>query len=919
MGWWPRRAKPEEREAEGLGHLLGLTPDGVLGVSPTGEVTLANDRAVALFGYEREGLVGKPLELLLPDVFGTMLLGPRTRYLSDPQERPMGTGLELAGRHADGERFPVELASSPFMTAEGPIVLLFVRDIRARKRIEQAVVVRERQLSSIIRTAPDAVVGMDAAGLITSWNPMAERLFGWAHDDVVGKPLSQVVIPPELRDAHERGLARFLEKGTGSMIGQRVEVRAVHRHGHEFDAELAVGAHRVGTSFEFHAFITDITERKQSKALLEEQVAHRTAELAASEAQLRAVLNNAVDAIVTVDGDGVIVSANPATEELFGHAPETLLGQSIAVLMPGPVDSGGDGDGRPDWDGWVGRGPEVEGRRKDGSRFALEPSIGQTDEGGRRLYTAVLRDVTERKRAEETLRLAKRRMEEFVRTSPVPAAVELLESRQVLVANAAMADFVGVSMDELVASGNVEMWADPDERDRVRELLRRDGIVRDMEVHMRRVAADESRWCQLSATVLTWEEQPAVILGFVDIHDRKLAAQELTSAKRAAEKANLAKTRFLSAMSHEIRTPMNTILGFGELLRDDPGLAQAARRRVEMILAAGDHLLSLIDDILDLSKIEAGSLDVSLEPCSVHHLLTTLEEMFRARAEAKGLTIRLDIDPSVPSSVRTDTRKLRQILINVIGNAVKFTDEGGVELRASVVDSGPEGTVTLCVEVQDSGPGIAPHELDLVFEMFGQTSIGKAAQGGSGLGMPISRDLARLLGGDLTVRSTVGEGSTFALTLPVTLDTPVDDVQVEADRNAGVSSQGVTLRVLVVDDLARNRLLLRDLLERGGAFVQEAEGGEEAVRAVAGTRPDLVLMDIQMPGVDGVEATEHIRSLEGCESLPVVAVSANVAADERQRVLDAGLNDFIGKPVTAKRLWSVVEQCVPKPAGRENA
>ena len=273
------RSRRDSDDEFGLRSLLELTPDGVLGVDADGTVTVVNQKAEKLFGYAAAEMTGTAVESLLPNIFGTNLLGARTEYMSDPKALEMGSGIELFGRREGGDEFPVEIASTPHQINGNRIVLLFVRGIAARRLAEAAVVQREQQLSQIIYSALDAVVGMDADGAITSWNPQAERTFGWSHDEVIGKPISHVIIPERYRKAHAEGILRFLKDGASKQLGSRIELTALHRHGHEFDVELAVTAHEVGESHIFTAFITDITERKRARELLEQRVVERTREL----------------------------------------------------------------------------------------------------------------------------------------------------------------------------------------------------------------------------------------------------------------------------------------------------------------------------------------------------------------------------------------------------------------------------------------------------------------------------------------------------------------------------------------------------------------------------------------------------------------------------------------------------------------
>lgn len=391
-------------------------------------------------------------------------------------------------------------------------------------------------------------------------------------------------------------------------------------------------------------------------------------------------------------------------------------------------------------------------------------------------------------------------------------------------------------------------------------------------------------------------------------------------AEEAASEANQAKSLFLANMSHEIRTPLNAVLGFTQLLLRDPRILPDHRRSLETVRRSGEHLLSLLNDILEMSKIEAGRTELQNDDFDLHAMLDDLEAMFRVLAAKKGISLEVSPDPNLPRWVRGDEQKLHQVLNNLLGNAVKFTDQGGVLLRAlvrsmdevAVAEQEPPGEkpLALTFEVEDTGPGIPEQARQAIFSHFEQGAGGRS-KGGTGLGLAISKAYVQLMGGDIEVESREGQGSVFRFFVVMARGEPGKLREGAPVGRATRLAQGQgQIRVLVVDDNEANREILVRLLQEAGFLVREASDGRQACDVHDQWRPDLILLDMIMPVMDGFAVLRHIQGAHepGKALPPVIAVTASVLAAEKERVLAAGAAAFLKKPFKVEELFGLVQE-----------
>ncbi|MFT3929781.1 MAG: cache domain-containing protein [Spongiibacteraceae bacterium] len=391
----------------------------------------------------------------------------------------------------------------------------------------------------------------------------------------------------------------------------------------------------------------------------------------------------------------------------------------------------------------------------------------------------------------------------------------------------------------------------------------------------------------------------------IDVSARKQMEQELIAARISAEDASHAKSQFLSSISHELRTPLNGVLGYAQILLRDGSASAEQRHNLHAIESCGQHLLTLIDDVLDLAKIESGKIEIQENTCDLYDLLESVSNIVRERVDAKALSYELDISPQVPANILIDEVKLRQILVNLLANAVKFTEHGGVTLRVSLRDES-----MLQFQVQDTGIGIPPDRQRIIFEPFQQ--LGNAVMG-TGLGLPISQRLCEAMGGALSVQSAIGTGSCFSFCVPLRSTTPASAERIARAGYQIIDTAGQHIEVMVVDDNPINRQVLSGMLRASGIEVCEAEHGQDALDKLREHPVPLVLMDVRMPVLDGFAATAAIKADPRLRSTIVIAVSASVFPDVIARMRAHGCADFVGKPVRVAELLSKVAEHLQLP------
>ncbi len=793
-------------------------------------------------------------------------------------------------------------------------------DITDRKQAEEALRVSEERWELALRGNNDGIWDWNIKTNEVFFSTRWKEMLGYADHEIQNHldEWSTRVHPDDLSGVIELIQAHFAQKTPFYLSEHRVRCKdgsykwILDRGQALWDAD--------GKPIRMAGSHTDITHRKASELAL-----------ASSEATKQAIIAAIPDLLIRMQADGTYLEFRATPEFKVLHAD--LLGQEVnnSDVLPSHLAER--------------RMYYTQQAFTTGKLQVYEQEISISD---RLLYEEVrivpidpeqvlimVRDITDRKQAEIELRHQKEQVQIIVDNIPVMVALFDTQGKIQLV-NPELERILGWSFQEWQQQNLLlACYPDPAYRQEVlMHMLAANGTWKDVQTVNAWGDVIETSWANVRLS-------NGMILGIgQDIRDRKRVEQAMRHAMEAAEAANLAKSTFLANMSHELRTPLNVILGFTQVMAREPQLSANLRQDLATIQRSGDHLLALINDVLDLSKIEAGHFSLDLGNIDLLNLLHSIHTMLLERAKAKQISLVLDIAPNVPQFIVADSQKLRQILINLLGNALKFTKRGSVTLSvqslqtlnhqstatptsvSAIAAHAPSSTL-LQMQVIDTGVGISPEEQAVVFDAFVQTQAGKRSAQGTGLGLAISRKLVELMNGELLVQSELGVGTTFTLTLPVNLTNGSDQLTQHDPRLViGLVPGQPHRRILVVDDQPENRLLMIKLMSQIGLEVREASNGLEAVEIWREWRPDLTWMDIRMPILDGYEATKWIREYEramgkevapqpspehsspppiepptsSCTPSIIIALTAQASRSDRTLALEAGCDDYLSKP-----------------------
>lgn len=883
------RAEDEARYRAMSERVLLATQAGQIGVWEWNVQTGAlawDDRMYALYGLP-------PGEALTAERFYACV-HPADREEEQAQARTTLSGdkpydTEFRIVRPDGAVRHVRAQATVVRDADGaPMRMVGVNwDVTEVRNLEQSLRASEDRARNVIANAHQAIVTADEAGRITGWNRHAQLTFGWTTDEAIGAHLAMIL------PSGQTGVAAFLGGGFGDDIDQRIETTARRKDGVEIPIELAVSAVRDAAGWELTALMQDISKRKEQQELFETAFEH-------------APIGKCL-----VGLDGAFLKVNPTLCRMVGYSREELLALNFqAITHPDDLDA--DLGLLADLHNGRISTYRMDKRyiRKDGSVVWSQLAVSRVDnpDGSPRYFISQIEDLTARRAAEAALKDSEARYRLMAENTTDMILTADLSGRVTFCA-ASSRVLLGYTPDEVVGRSALEL-AYPEDRLRVSRVYRnltrgkRPERVRWRVPHR---SGKRDVWLESNPSLLRDPASDAPV-GFLDVI-RDVTAQvgqeeALAAARAEAEAAATVKGEFMANMSHEIRTPLTAVIGFSGLLAQRPELDEISQRYVQRVSSAGQALLAIVNDVLDFSKLEAGQVEIAPRPASPLAVAQDALALFAPQADAKGLWLECQAEGELPARVMIDPDRVRQVLLNLVGNAIKFTEQGAVRLFVGY----DPGASRLRMRVEDTGAGISAEQQTKLFQRFSQVDASSTRKhGGTGLGLAICKGLTEAMGGCIAVSSVPGEGTVFSFHIAAPVAAGLDgEALALAPEASGRSLDGI--RVLVVDDNAVNRELARTVLEYMGAEVAEASGGRGAIEAAAVEPFDCILMDLRMPGVSGLDALGEIRDTPGPnQDAPILAFSAD--SDLGFLGSGHGFDGLVSKPIMAADLVDAVDRC----------
>lgn len=896
-------------------RLFESAKDGILIIdAETGKIIDVNPFLVELLSFPFDHFIGKSIWEI---GFFNDIIKNRDKFI-ELQQKVYVRYEDLPLETTNGQKIDVEFVSNVYSANHYKVIQCNIRDITDRKRAEKNLQHSETQYRSLTENSPDLIARFDRQYRHLYVNQAAAKAGRYTPEEYIGKTMAETGIPEPEALKWEMRIGTVFETGQIVNAEDTFETpEGLLYFNTKFVPEVAPD----GSILSVQSIARDVTEHKRA----EEKLKFRNLLLLTQQ-------ETTLDGILVMDEDGKIISWNKrflimwgiSFEEMETKTGEDILRSTLHLLV------------NPDQYSLkvhylfihTDETSHDEINLLDGRWFEryTAPMIGSNDKYYGRVWS--FHDITIRKKSEEELNNYHEHLEELVkeRTNELARERNMLrtlidtlpdeiyakdgEGRFIMANYPVLRSFRLSAFNDILGKTDFDFLPKEEAMKayaKEHSVLQHGGQMINYGDHIID-SVGKIRW--LAVTKAPMRDKEGNITGLVginrDITYFKEAEEALKKAKEAAEAANIAKSTFLSNMSHEIRTPLSAILGFSELMQRDDNLTKKHIDWLKTINRSGEHLLSLINDILEVSRIEAGRIAFNPSNFNLHALLHDMEAMFRIKTDAKNLTLLFEFSDDLPGYIVTDEGKLKQIIINLVGNAVKFTKEGGVALRARAKHENDK--TRLVAEIEDTGPGIPEKDIDKLFRKFGQTEAG-IKEGGTGLGLAISQQYAKFMGGMITVKSEEGKGACFTLTIDIENGKEPVKEENQKRRVIGLKPGQKPYRILIADDRAANRELLRIMLTTAGFEVEEAQNGNEAIAKFKVWSPDLILMDMRMPVMDGYEAIRGIRAIEE-KKTPIIAVTASVFHEDRQVAQETGADAYLRKPFREYELFERIESCL---------
>lgn len=755
------------------------------------------------------------------------------------------------------------------------------------KELYGKIQLNEKRIRTVLNSVSEGVITLDREGMILSINPAVCTLFGYPREDMLGRNV-QMLIPEVVDVANE---------------GQRRAVCGLSKEGEKLSLEVVINSMALEGEDLYVATIRDLSQQVQA----EENIRR-------AESMLADAIEACGDGFVLYDEQDRLVLCNQRYREIYSSSAEMMVpGSTFESILRIGVERGEYEEAKGREEEWLAQrmdahlnptGP-VEQKLADGRWIRVWEN--KTDNGA---IVGFRIDITELKKREEALQVSQDRFRATIE-SALDCIICIDGHGRVIEFNPAAENCFGFSRAEVMGQEMAALIVPPEMREMHRKGMEKflqtgEGAVLGKRFEIEALRKSGERFpVELAIEVASGSDDEMIFVAYLrDITEQKAYEQTLKDAKKHAEVANEAKAGFLAMMSHEIRTPLNGVLGVLGLL-SETSLSGEQRKYVHTAKESGEALLSIINDVLDFSKVEAGKMQFEESDVELQPLIASLTELLGPQARGKGVEFKCEFDQSVPWSVVCDGGRLRQILLNLAGNAVKFTEKGSVDIH---VRSRPvyKNRYRLRFEVKDTGVGIAPEmQKDIFGEFFTTDSTYTRSHGGTGLGLAITRRLVDAMGGKVGFESQLGKGTTFWVELELEGgDIPAG---VAFDEEPEEKEAFQSRRILIAEDHPTNMMITRKILENNGHQVISAADGIEAVQLAQEFPIDLILMDGSMPEMDGMEATRRIRQLEGeVKNVPIIALTAHAMKGDREKFLEAGMDDYLQKPVQKEAMLNAI-------------